>query len=677
MEQLISVNTAALLVGVSTRYIRKLVTSNKLRTQETHGVGGKSGKQHMVFLVDLPDEAQKRHAMMLDSRDNSGFDRDGFIENKGKEAEADLMKRLDIVRQCKALIDSKPKGLTEKIEQLAKDNGISQSTLRNWVKKYDNGGLGEIVRVGRSDKGKARNICLWAQKMVEERVCQKNQPTNRAVYNELIKNAEELGSKACLNCPYNPNSARRVELLRSGVLSEEIACTAPSKVGLIVPQHYCTVDRFIKDMNKGLKAFARLGNSAWEKGYMPKIRREKPSQVNAVWFGDHHQFDVIVSYNGKPVRPWLTAWLDARSNCLIGTTICIKPNTQTILKALDSGISKKVNSPFYGLPEMLYIDNGKDYRSKKLEGVEYRKLQEDEIGKLNIDLDDDHGMLKALGIGVIHALPYRAWSKTIERVFGTIERRFIQGILPGWCGHNPVVRPESLNRDIKDGNILTYEQFCEYFYKEVLPEYHAIKNKDGLSPLEIYNASEKAREGKTVSRALMASFKLSKEKRRITPEGIRLRGEMYMDDGLIAYIGENVEIRFDSEADETISVYRNGRYFLEAAKQAKFKLVGEDEDKIAAHMARQRNALKGIKQIIKNNKEIARIENGRASEALDTSWQASVVSIKHINEEASRLAEKERIKAEKDYKEALKERDYSKIRDFFIKKGLETFEQIG
>ena len=47
--------------------------------------------------------------------------------------------------------------------------------------------------------------------------------------------------------------------------------------------------------------------------------REKPQTVNEVWFGDHHQFDCFVlDETGKPVRPWLTAWYDAATGCLVG-----------------------------------------------------------------------------------------------------------------------------------------------------------------------------------------------------------------------------------------------------------------------------------------------------------------------------------------------------------------------
>ena len=44
------------------------------------------------------------------------------------------------------------------------------------------------------------------------------------------------------------------------------------------------------------------------------------------------------------------------------------------------------------------------------------------------------------GIKVIHALPYRGRSKTIESIWNTIDREWIRP-LPGYCGSTPNERP--------------------------------------------------------------------------------------------------------------------------------------------------------------------------------------------------------------------------------------------
>lgn len=65
------------------------------------------------------------------------------------------------------------------------------------------------------------------------------------------------------------------------------------------------------------------------------------------------------SPDGKPVRPWLTAWMDAMSGCFVGWAITLNPDSDTIAESLVRGIGHTAGSPFFGAPLMLYIDNGK------------------------------------------------------------------------------------------------------------------------------------------------------------------------------------------------------------------------------------------------------------------------------------------------------------------------------
>lgn len=674
----VDVATAAMLMNVSERHVRRLISEKRFEFSLESGKGGDHGLRYAIEVDSLSTAAQKRYAMMLDEKDNSGFDRGGYINRKGKEKEAELMERLDLIRECLTLMESKPEGLTLKVNALAEKNGISSSTLRAWVKKYEAGGLSEIASVSRSDKGSTRSICKWAQKMITDRVCQKNQPTNRAVYSELLEVAKETGKEACANCPYNEGTERRAVLISKGLIDPNDKCAMEYKAGLVVPIHYCTVDRYIKGLNESMLAYGRKGNKYWEARFMPKIRRDKPEKVNQIWFGDHHQFDVFVrTEDGKVMRPWATVWMDARSNCLVGTAISLNPNTDTIVRALDSAIYYKTDSPFYGLPEIIYIDNGKDYRSKRMEGAGGVGHNEESIGKLNLSLTEENGMLKTLGIGVVHALPYRGWSKTVERIFGTLERRYVQGVLPGWCGHNPTARPESLAEEIKKGALLTYEEFVIYFYTKMLPEYHKLQNTEGKSPLEIYESSERARDGMVPSRELMASFKLERASRKITPEGIRLKKEMYTASFLEPYIGETVLIAYNKEDDESISIYRKGIYIGEAGRQERFKMVFEDEERITKHMERQQGARKRIKRILLANKEIASLTGGIASETLDMSRKATFISMPHVIEDKKRAWEKGRIKEDKKWLEAKRANKNKIMQDYFTRKGEELLSSIG
>ncbi len=100
-----------------------------------------------------------------------------------------------------------------------------------------------------------------------------------------------------------------------------------------------------------------------------------------------------------------------------------------------------------GVAERLYIDNGKDFKSRHLGGAAKR---------FKVDFNrETRGVIEALHIQqVTHARPYTPWSKTVERFFGTMERDCIQD-LPGWCGNKPENKPEKLKRELAGGRLLS------------------------------------------------------------------------------------------------------------------------------------------------------------------------------------------------------------------------------
>lgn len=661
---------AAELLQISQRHCRRKLSN--FITKEKVGSAGQGGISYKIDVSSLPEEAQRKYAKLIDDSNNTKFDMVALHIKKGKEGVMETERRLEAVRKYRALILERPPELTKRTEELAKEYGISQGTLRSWAKKYADGGMRELApNTKRKDKGEPRNICKRAQAMIKDMAYRSNRPTNRTIYYRLLDLEEKLKDKACENCAFRRGSMKRAELISEGILNNGDFCDKV-QAGLIIPQSCSTIDRYINSLPRDISCFARWGKKAWEADYMHKVRREKPGKVNEVWFGDHHQMDIFVrTSEGKAVRPWLTAWMDARSGCMIGTMLSLNPNTDTIIEALERGIQHKEGNPFYGLPKMLYTDNGRDYRSKRME----KGCDKTDIGKINTEISEENGLLNTLGIGVIHALPYQGWSKTIERAFGTLERGFIQGRLPGWCGNSAIARPEKLDSEIKNDKLLSFEEFAEVFYKEILPAYHDFRGSQEKSPMEIYTESEKYSED-VPSYEIFASFKKIREPRKIGTTGIRMKGKTYMDDALIPHIGKQALIAYNRDEDESISVYLDGEYYCEAAEIEKFKLVGEDEAKVAAHIANQKGRKKEIKQIIRNNREIASIGNGCAYETLAKKKQANIRSVKLLQEESARLNEKDRLAFKKQAQgEGLDQKTVAKMLQESGKRLLESLKQ--
>ena len=116
------------------------------------------------------------------------------------------------------------------------------------------------------------------------------------------------------------------------------------------------------------------------------------------------------------------------------------------------------------------------------------------------------GLLPALGVEIHSALPYHPQSKSIERMFGTLERQWIYK-LKGWCHNSVSERPagfaQNLQRLLDNKELLTLEEFVMKFQSEILPAYHHFREDapeekgewmptlDSMSPMERYHALEK------------------------------------------------------------------------------------------------------------------------------------------------------------------------------------------
>lgn len=211
---------------------------------------------------------------------------------------------------------------------------------------------------------------------------------------------------------------------------------------------YCTIRRHIKAIPADVALFARMGERRWESQAAPYVTRDYTCIAAGEWWcGDHHQFDIMVRDGELLLRPWLTGWLDLRSRALPGYEICRVPNTRSILTALVHGVRPK-RRPEYerlcGVPDHALVDNGKDYRSKALQGEPLpRTLSEADTAYIT-------GLLHRLGIRPHHALPFNAKSKIIERFFGTVCSQFAMSMADqGYTGCSPAHKPDQLREMVK------------------------------------------------------------------------------------------------------------------------------------------------------------------------------------------------------------------------------------
>ena len=374
--------------------------------------------------------------------------------------------------------------------------------------------------------------------------------------------------------------------------------------------------------------YCRKGIQKWRSDYGHFTLRENPLLVNELWQGDHHIFDLFVRVKNTQqkndrtyekeiaVRPVLTAWMDTSTGCIVGWVISVLPNADTIAEAFCRAVVLTVSEEFHGLPKGILVDCGKDYRSALLQN-----LPEDHSSVSDAPLYLNRrfaglGLLPALGVQIHSALPCHPQSKSIERLFGTLEREWICK-LKGWCHPNPDKRPANFSKYLKSlldsKELLTLEEFVQIFRSKILPEYHHFRENDdaaegwspelaSMSPLERYHVLEKPYLVTPDWRTLSALKMHHASGCRIRHHGIRFQNTWYWDDELRQHIGGTADVFYHSVekplVPSSITVAVNGKFVCEAFPAERLPFTEAESVRLQSHLDAQQKHQHEMKQAI-------------------------------------------------------------------------------
>ena len=214
-----------------------------------------------------------------------------------------------------------------------------------------------------------------------------------------------------------------------------------------------TFDRMLKRLLPEQAIYlARYGNAAWNKKYATYISRDYSNiTAGSVWVSDHAQIDVAVKFNGTVCFPWVTVFRDIKTSKWLGWFLHAEsPNSDHIFQSFYYGVKK------YGLPEDIYLDNGKDYRCKDFAGGREQSVKVKHLAQ------KENSLMKNVGVNVHFALPYNAQTKPVERDFLKIKTFLSKGFV-GYRGGKITERPEKLLSEIKDNKIMDFAVFKELF----------------------------------------------------------------------------------------------------------------------------------------------------------------------------------------------------------------------
>lgn len=256
---------------------------------------------------------------------------------------------------------------------------------------------------------------------------------------------------------------------------------------------------------------------------------------------DHTLADVILrsddNYRVVLGRPWVTLAMDVRTRMVVGVYITFDPPSATSVaicmvnvlapkEPFLEWLGLEGTWPAFGRPELIYVDNGKDFHSKALQR-----------GCEAIGAD-----LQYRPVGSPH------YGGLIERLIGTMMGRC--RLLPGCTQRDVRARGEY---DAEAKAVMTLSEFRAWFINEILTQYHPREHRAlGHPPLTEWKA---AVEEHGAPKKLPASWSLFEifaaflpgVRRRIQRYGIQWENHYYWHPALAEWIGtvEPREIFYD------------------------------------------------------------------------------------------------------------------------------------
>jgi len=475
----------------------------------------------------------------------------------------EALQRLGLIERFEAFAATyKSRSLA--VEFFVRENNISRGSLYRWLTRYHNQGLVGLI----DTRGGSRFI----KQIISEDAFE--------FFKTMYLTQQRLSVKTCwLNINYINKSENR---------------------GWKIPS-LMYMYKFIKSqIPLGVQVLHREGIRAYEAKCAPHIQID-PDSVGpgAIWVGDHSQLNCWIRHRNRWIRPWLTAWQDMRSRAILGFFVSPNPNQTTILQAFKRAVLK------YGPPDVVKVDNGRDYDSESWTGT--TKVRRRALRKGYIDEQLVAGIYAMLDIAVSFAIPYRPKSKPIERFFDTLDCQFTKTIST-YCGKDAERKPEELNKLLQREKTIS-QAYDINSVAEQLEEYIEIYNNSahtGLgmnnrTPMQVFASRESRRvlaEGVIDLIARVWSGELT-----IGKNGVRFKGMYYgqYNTELLIHQGKKVRISYDPDDLRQIYVYNSTTFkLITIAEQNQLVLYGQavDEENLREAMRQQSRARKTIKNFV-------------------------------------------------------------------------------
>lgn len=505
--------------------------------------------------------------------------------------------------------------------QIASKEGCASSTIWRWVKNYRTCGFAALADRIRADKGQSRwfsrhhDAAVLAAYLylgdIDRKDLRPMEKPHRGqsiafVYDQICERAEQLG-------------------IGEGEL--------PSRE---------TVRNFLSQISPAMRTLAREGQRQYHERMAPYIRRRYDDiYANQIWIGDQMWHDAEVMNDGifddvplgTPLRLRLDAFEDYRSRKIVGATWTHFGSSRSISATLLRAILQ------YGPPEMIYVDNGKDYKKVAKgaqRGFPVVDLRPDDLAPI-----EQTGFLARAGIGVTHCIPRHPQSKGVERCFGTVHH--FDAFFSTYTSGETATRPEATGelmmqhrRLLKAGRAAESKHplasrfilACLAWIEKYNKTPHSGEGMDGRSPNEVFETDLNPAQKPTPEPATLAMLMAEYERRKVRECAVTLNNRRYTprpDDRLAwATMHEANEleilIAFDPcDAQHAAALTLDGRFiaWLEAETLLRFAPHDpETQRQIGQSMEIRRGLEKATKTTLRSIARAARANGALSAEEM-------------------------------------------------------------
>ena len=579
MGQMLTVKQVAEVKGCRVQYIQRMAKEGKLPSVKT--VNNRNQKVYQIPLESLPDELQQRwYQMQVEQmREENGIEEEnrGGTDQFSAEERLEIDFWLELVRKWQEYRNLAPKRSKGETDQKFliwcsleyPDRTISMDILyRKWKAVRENNMAGLTDKRGKWRKGTS--------------------DIHETVWQAFLYYYLDEGQHTIQKC---------LEYTKMWIREKQ------PELYTDIPSYSSFYRRLNRDIPEGVKVLGREGHKAYNDRCAPYIRRiYEDIASNEWWIADNHTFDVIVvDKNGKQHRPYLTAFMDARSGILTGYYITYNPSSEATLIALRKGILE------YGIPDNIYVDNGREFLTFDIGGLGHRRKKP----KNGEERFEPPGVFKRLGINMTNAIVRNAKAKIIERRFRDVKDS-LSRLFDTYTGGSVVEKPERLKGVLKKDEIYSDDEFQEYveavidYYFNLQPYHGAVPADHGKLKTDVFN-EHLIKKRTATAEALNLMLMRSSRAQTVGRRGVHLdiaggRIDYWNDDFVHLMLGKKVYFRYDPDNLSEVRIYDlEDRYIMTvpADNEAVLSYNASRED-VKAAMAKTRRLEKVAKEYIEH-----------------------------------------------------------------------------